>query len=136
MTDEEHKKLKAEQGRALDISRPAGAAIVHTHLTRKQEVIGVTRDDLEDVLSFDGMAAGFGTLGMFFVSGSSWLIAENTFDQDGFVIDSLMSFCIAALIFGVAALLAAVFMHKRKRGRIKRIFDQTSNSSASTLSNS
>lgn len=133
MTSAEDARREKEQQRALDVHRPVGALIVHRHLDRSQEVIGVTRDDLEDVLGFDGIAASFGGLGMFLLSGSIWLIAENALDQDGFQMDSLMSFCVACSIFGGACLLAGLFFHSRKRGRIRRIFDQTKPIAANTL---
>lgn len=125
MTDQSEEGRKAEQARALDVTRPGGGMIQHSHLRRKQEVVGVTRDDLEVLLSFDGISAAFGALGMFMLSGAVWLIAENSLDEDGFVIDSLMSFCIACVAFGAVFLATAGFFHFKKRGRVKRIFDQT-----------
>jgi hypothetical protein len=126
---------KAEQARSLDIARPSGAMIKHNHLDRQQEVVGVTRDDLEDILGFDGVAAFFGGLGVFLLSGAIWLIAENTFDADGFSIDTLMAFCISCGIFGAASLGAGLFFHAKKRGRIQRIFSQTKLISANNPSN-
>lgn len=126
MTEQENERRLIEQHRALDPNRSsAGALIVHSHLNRRQEVVGVTRDDLEDVLGFDGIAALFSGLGVFLLSGSIWLIVENALDADGFDMTSLMSFCLASAIFGAACLAAGVFFHAKKRGRIKRIFDQT-----------
>lgn len=90
----------------------------------------MTRDDLEDILSFDGVASFFGALGVFLLSGAAWLIAENTLDADGFAFDSLMSFCIACAFFGAVCLLAGLFFHTKKRGRIERIFGQTKSLSA------
>lgn len=134
--DPEELRRVAEQARALDVHRPTGALIVHSHLDRRQEVVGVTRDDLEDILGFDGIAAIFGGLGVFLLSGAAWLIVENALDADGFSMDSLMSFCIACAIFGVACLGAGWFFHSKKRGRIKRIFGQTTPLSANTQSTS
>ena len=125
MANEEDLQRQAHQAQALDIHRSSGAMIVHSHLNRQQEVIGVTRDDLEDILGFDGLAAGFGALGMFLLSGACWTLAENALDADGFAMDALSSFCIASIIFGAACLLAGILLHRRKRGRIRRIFDQT-----------
>lgn len=85
----------------------------------------MTRDDLEDILGFDGVAAFFGGLGVFLLSGSAWLLVENALDADGFSMDALSSFCVASAIFGLACLAAGAFFHWKKRGRIKRIFDQT-----------
>lgn len=126
---------KAKQARALDLARPSGAMIKHNHLDRQQEVVGVTRDDLEDILGFDGVAASFGGLGMFLLSGSIWLIVENTLDADGFSMNSLMSFCISCGGFGVACLSAGLYFHSKKRGRIQRIFSQTKPVSANNPSN-
>ena len=123
--DQEASKRKKEQDRALDVHRGVGAMIRHNHLDRQQEVAGVTRDDLEDLLGFDGIAAGFGALGMFLLSGAVWLIVENALDADGFAMNSLMGFCLASVIFGAASLFAGGFFHIKKRGRIKRIFAQT-----------
>lgn len=132
MTANEEAARAAEKARALDVYRPTGALIVHSHLDRRQEVIGVTRDDLEDVLAFDGMSAVFCGIGVFMLSGSVWLIVENALDVDGFAMDSLMSFCVASAVFGAGFLLAGGFFHARKRGRIRRIFDQTTPRAAST----
>lgn len=125
---------KAEQSPALDVSKPSGAMIIHSHLDRQQEVVGVTKDDLDDILGFDGVAAALGGLGVFLPSGGLWLIDENTFDTDGFTMDSLMSFCIASGIFGAACLATSMFFHAKKRGRIQRIFNQTNPLSANTPS--
>jgi len=99
--------------------------IKHSHLDRQQEVVGVTRDDLDDILGHDGISAFFGALGVFLLSGSVWLIVENTLDTDGFAMNSLMAFCISCFIFGLASLGAGTFFHVKKRGRINRIFEQT-----------
>lgn len=125
---------KAEQARALDTASPSGAMIKHSHLDRQQEVVGVTRDDLEDILGFDGVAAFFGGFGVFLLSGPIWLIAENTFDADGFSMNALMAFCISCGIFGVVSLGAGGFFHAKKRGRIQRIFNQTKPISANSPS--
>lgn len=85
----------------------------------------MTRDDLEDILGFDGISALFGSFGVFLLSGASWLIVENWLDADGFKLDALMGFCLSASFFGVLCLLTGIFFHSRKRGRIKKIFDQT-----------
>lgn len=110
---------------ALDIYKSSGAMIQHTHLDRQQEVVGVTRDDLEDILGFDGVAAFFSGVGIFLLSGSAWLIVENSLDADGFQISALMSFCIACSFFGLICMGAGLFFHSKKRGRIHRIFEQT-----------
>lgn len=125
MDDSGEKARKTQQSRALDISRPSGATIHHNHLDRQQEVVGVTRDDLEDILGFDGVAAFFGGLGVFLLSGSVWLIAENWLSSEGFVFNELMSFCMASALFGAVSLLTGLFFHSKKRGRIQRIFNQT-----------
>ncbi len=96
----------------------------------------MTRDDLEDILGFDGVAAFFGGFGLFMLSGAVWLIVENTLDKDGFSLDPLMSFCAAAVIFGVTFLATGAYFHSKKRGRIKRIFDQTKRLSDSGQTNS
>lgn len=132
MNDPEEAARKAEQSRALDVNRSPGAMIHHSHLDRQQEVVGVTRDDLEDILGFDGVGAFCGGLGIFLLSGSTWLIAENWFDQDGFSMDALMAFCIACAFFGMFSLLLGLYFHTKKRGRIQRIFGQTKVTGSST----
>lgn len=131
MDDAADDTRKLEQSRALDVNRPSGAMILHSHLDRQQEVVGVTRDDLEDILSFDGVAACFAAFGMFLLSGAVWLIAENTLDNNGFAFDPLMAFCIPSVAFGMACLGAGVFFHLKKRSRITRIFSQTKSLAAS-----
>jgi hypothetical protein len=103
-------------------------------LNRHHDVVGVTKDDLDNILVFDGMAAGFSAFGLFFLSGPVWLIAENTLDGDGFLMSPLMSFCIACCIFGLISLLAGLFVQSKKRGRINRIFNQTKPLAANTPS--
>ncbi len=132
MTKQEEANIRAEQKRALDVYQPSGAMIVHNHLDRQQEVVVVTRDDLEGVLGFDGIAAGFGGLGMFLLSGSVWLILENSLDADGFTFDGLMGFCLASAVFGLVSLCAGLLFHFKKRGRIQRIFNQTKPPAANT----
>lgn len=85
----------------------------------------MTRDDLEDILSFDGVAAVCGGIGIFLLSGAGWLIVESAFGDDGFTLNSLMSFCIAAAGFGALSLVGGLYFNHQKRGRIKRIFNQT-----------
>jgi len=121
----EEQARKDKQSRALDVSKRTGAMIQHRHLNRQQEVVGVTKDDLEDILGFDGIAASFGALGMFLLSGAVWLIADKSLGSDGFTLNALMGFCMASVVFGAACLGAGAFFHAKKRGRISRIFDQT-----------
>lgn len=130
MTDHEGEKLRAEQARALDVYRRSGAMIMHQHLDRRQEVIGVTRDDLEDILSFDGMSAIMAAVGLFFLSGGGWLLVEKWLGKEGFALTPLAAFCFASVIFGLGFLTAGLYFHSKKRGRIKRIFDQTTTTDA------
>ncbi|WP_298919992.1 hypothetical protein [uncultured Roseobacter sp.] len=53
-----------------------GEANKNTLLTRHQELIGVNRHDLEDLLKFDTLAVGLGAFGMFLLSGAVWLGVE------------------------------------------------------------
>jgi len=134
MTDNEEDARRAEQARALDVYKPTGAMIVHNHLHRHQDVISVTRDDLENILLFDGVSAFLYGFGTFMLSGSTWIIAENSLDVDGFGMTSLMSFCIASFIFGGVLLVIGAYFHFKKRSRISKLFEQTTPRIASTSS--
>lgn len=114
----------AEQTRALDVHRASGAMIVNEPVTRRQKVVAVTHDDLDDILSFDGVSAVFGTIGMFLLSGSVWIIAEKALGIEGLHLDSLMTFCFTCAVFGVLFMFASLYFWFKKRGRISRIFDQ------------
>ncbi|MGJ8529800.1 hypothetical protein [Maritalea sp.] len=125
MSKHEDEQRKRVQQNALDIHHGSGSLIIHQHLDRQQEVVAVTRDDLEDVLSFDSVGALFGALGTFLLSGAGWLLVEKYFGDGDFIIDGLVGFCLAAAIFGVVSLFAGLLFFFKKRGRIKRIFAQT-----------
>lgn len=125
MEENESEKLEQERKRALDVYKPSGAVITSQYLERRQEIIGVNRNDLEDILGFDGMAAAFGSLGMFFVSGAGWLLVDKLLDQTVFAITAPIAICGVMCLAGMAFLLAALYVHSKKRGRINRIFKET-----------
>lgn len=116
---------KVAQKNALDVYGRPGATINSTYHERNQDVIAVNKSDLEDILSFDGISAFFGTVGMFFLSGSVWLIVDKGLGTETFVMTPLLGFCFASVIFGVVFLFAGAFMHSKKRGRITQIFNET-----------
>lgn len=113
------------QQNALDIYGRHGATIQSTYHQRNQDVIAVNKSDLEDILSFDGISAIFGTIGMFFLSGSVWLIADKGLGEPPFIMTPLLGFCFASVVFGFVFLAAGIYMHSKKRGRITQIFKET-----------
>jgi hypothetical protein len=125
MGENETEKLSAERARALDVYKPTGALLTSEYLERKQELVAVNRNDLEDILGFDGMSAFFGGLGMFLLSGSSWMLVDKITAQDTFKLTTAIGICAVCLVAGVAFMGAGLKLHSMKRGRIKRIFDET-----------
>lgn len=125
MNDPEGEQLEGQRRRAIDTRPTGGSLILHSHLNRQQEVVAVTRDDLEDILGFDGMSAFFGAFGMFLLSGAGWILVERILSPSGFEMTALNAVCAASVVFGLISLATAFFFHSRKRGRINRIFSQT-----------
>ena len=133
MVDNADDMLDKEQDRALDVYRPVGALIHSEYLERRQEIVPVNRNDLEDLLGFDAMEAFFGGGGIFLLSGAGWLALEKVMEQTDFVLTPLIAFCGACVVFGLIFLGVAVFMRIKKRHWITRIFQETTRrSSANT----
>ena len=103
----------------------AGATMSTTYLRRKQTVLPVNKNDLEDILDFDGMEIIFCGLGVFLLSGAIWLGIEKVSEQESFEWTVLLVVCAASIITGVIFLSAGGWAHYKKRRRIKRIFEET-----------
>lgn len=125
MTENEEEKLSAERARALDVFRPSGAVITSQYLERRQELVAVNRNDLEDILGFDGLAAIFGGLGMFLLSGAGWLLVDKLLEQPEFSVTTAIGICAVISFSGVVFLGAGAWIHTKKRSRIDRIFKET-----------
>lgn len=125
MEPSEAEKLDQLRKRALDVYKPPGAVITSQYLERRQEIVGVNRNDLEDILGFDGMAALFGGLGMFLLSGAGWLMIDKVIDQPVFSLTAPIAICAVTSFAGLVFLGAGVYVHQKKRGRIDRIFRET-----------
>lgn len=124
MSDNEDELRQKEQERALDVYRPVGAVMIPEYLERRQEVVAVNRDDLEDILGFDGMAAAFGAIGMFFLSGATWLLVDHLATAEAYAA-GLIGVCVVSMIAGCGFLGGGAYAHSKKRGRITRIYNQT-----------
>lgn len=125
MTDHGEEARKREQNRSLDVHKPIGALITSEYLERRQEIVGVNRNDLEDILEFDALAAGFGGIGLFLLSGATWLLVDKVTMQETFVMTTTIGVCVASIVAGTGFFIGAWIMHHRKRGRIRRIFNET-----------
>jgi len=125
MQPNEAEKLQLERDRALDVYKPSGAVVSSEYLERRQEIVGVNRNDLEDIKGFDGMATIFGGLGMFLLSGAGWLLVDKILEQEKFQITPAISVCAVTSFCGAVFLLAGLYVQNRKRGRIDRIFNET-----------
>ena len=125
MTDPETQLRKAEQARALDVSRHPGALITSQYLERRQEVVAVNKTDLEDILSFDGISAFFSSFGMLFLAGSTWLAVDKILGAGKFELTPVVTACLFGIILGIVFLVAGIFFWIRKRGRINKIFKET-----------
>lgn len=86
----------------------------------------MNRHDLEDLMTFDGLELGFGAIGAFLLSGGAWLGVEKWLDQTEFHWTPLLVACALSAAFGAIFVGAATIMRWKKRGRIKRIFEETS----------
>lgn len=125
MGGNETELLEDQRRRALDVHRPVGAVVTSEYLERKQEYVAVNKTDLEDILGFDGMAAFFSGLGMFCLSGASWLLIDKVMQQEAFAVTTPIGVCGTIVLAGIAFLGAGIFLHRKKRGRIERIFRET-----------
>ena len=95
------------------------------YLQRKQEVVGVNRNDLEDLLEYDTSALSFGGLGLTLVSGGGFVLLEQWFSSPEGDVNHLMQVCFILVAFGFFLLWQGKRMHSRKRNRIERIFRET-----------
>ena len=125
MTGSEEDRLEAQRSRALDVLKPSGAVITSQYLERRQEIVGVNRNDLEDILGFDGMAATFGGFGMFLLSGAGWLLVDKLVEQPVLSMTPPVVICGVISLAGLVFLGAGIYVHQKKRGRIDRIFQET-----------
>lgn len=125
MTEVETEQLKKQQSRALDVSAPTGATIKHNHLQRTQDLLPMTRDDLEDIKGFDGLQTFFFGFGMFLFSGASWLALEKLYEAETLSMTPLLSVCLVSVGFGLICFVVGLVMRGRKIGKINRIISQT-----------
>ena len=121
MTEAREEPLEKQRARALDVFKPAGAVVTPQYLERRQEIVGVNKSDLEDILEFDGLAAGLSAMGMFLLSGAAWLLIDKVTEMETFTVTTAVGICGVSIVSGVGFLLAGIIMHRRKRGRIERM---------------
>jgi len=100
-----------------------GARINHDYLERGQEIVGVNRSELEDILDFDLIESVFSGVGLFLLSGALWLVVQQLAEKWEMTI--LVAVCIPCVLFGMMLLGAGGFMRLKKRGKIERIFNET-----------
>lgn len=110
-----------KQRNALEVY---GARIDTTYLARKSEVVGVNRNDLSDLIQFDGVELGLCTTGQFFLAGGLWLFIEKWLGED-FKWDALTGFCLASAIFGAILWYSGYKIRSLKQKKINRIFEET-----------
>ena len=104
----------------------SGATFETSYLKRKQEVVPVTRSDLDDLIEFDSSELAFGGFGMFLLSGAVWLAAEKLLEQKQFGMNPLLWLCLLCVVVGIFLVIQAWRMHYRKIKRITRIYSETS----------
>lgn len=102
-----------------------GATMSPTYLQREMVVVGVNRNDLEDLLEFNGLEALLSGFGLFLLSGALWLGVERVFSQEKPFDDTLFVVCMISCLFGFFLLVLGVRMRLRKQSRINRIFSET-----------
>lgn len=102
-----------------------GARISTTYVEREQTVVGVSKDDLEHLLSFDTREIGKFTFGMFLLSGSVWLLVEEIVRVQEFEFTTLVWVCLLCIFFGLIFVGDGFSERMRKRRIIKNIFSQT-----------
>ncbi|WP_139015779.1 hypothetical protein [Ensifer aridi] len=122
---EEEKIRSVMQRTALDVYQPQGAVFTPNYLERQQDMVAVNRTDLEDILSFDGLAAFFTSSGLFFVSGAGWLLIDKLLQQEKFELTTTIGVCSVCVVSGLMFIGAGLILHSKKRGRIHRIFSET-----------
>lgn len=123
MVEPEEAARKKIQRNALQIN-PTGALINTKYLARHSEVVAVNRNDLNDLIQFDGIELGLLSCGQFFMAGGGWLFIEKYLSDD-FKWDALSGFCLSAIIFGIIFVVAGFTMRSVKRSKITRIFSET-----------
>jgi hypothetical protein len=124
MSSSGQERLREEQSRALK-PRASGAVIENTYLQRRQEYIAVNRNDLEDLRVFDALESWLFAVGMFFVSGATWLGVDKYFDTGHSARVLLLCVCILSVVFGGVMCGVALVMRVKKKERIDRIFAET-----------
>lgn len=126
MNDPEADQRNARQRRALQV-RPGGACVDPVYISRTEEYVGVSRNDLKDFMELDSIALLLLTLGSFFASGAFWLAIEHAFETSFAKWDLQISFCALAIVFGAALAYAGIRMHGMKRRRITAVFNRDGN---------
>lgn len=84
----------------------------------------MNRNDLSDLLAFDGLEFGLTTLGQFFLAGGLWLFVENILSPE-FEWSALTGFSLASAIFGAILWVAGFHVRSIKQTKINRIFEET-----------
>lgn len=120
MEDNEEEVRKTKQRNALEVY---GARIDTTYLTRKSEVIAVNRNDLSEIMQFDGTEFYLCAVGQFFLAGGTWIFIDRYF-SDKFIWNAFSGFCLASAIFGAFLWLAGYQIRSIKQKKISRIFEE------------
>jgi hypothetical protein len=125
MADASEDRRREAQSKALELYPPTGAVIYNEYLVREQEVVGVNKSDLEDIMTFDGIEALFTGVGLFLLSGAVWLGIDKLLSQSEFQLTPLLSLCGVSSLFGLMSVVTGFLMRKQKRAKISRIFAET-----------
>lgn len=125
MSEHEDQERAAQQARALDVHRPAGALMRTEYLHRTQEVVAVNRSDLEDIKTFDDLERLFIGVGLFLSSGSTWLFVDKAFSAAKWEFTPVIAISAVSILVGVFLLVVGWRMGKRRRDKIDRIFSET-----------
>lgn len=124
MIDNGEEARKREQNRALDISKPTGAMIKHNYLNRVQDVIGVNRSDLEDILNSGSIEPFLFNFGIAALSGSLPLGISKLLSQKEFNFTALIAICACFTIFGIITLYCGFQMKKKRKSKIDILFEE------------
>src|SRR3712207_1630200 len=100
MSEETREQIEEARRRAL---KPyvSGAVVDTQYLQRRQEYVAVNRNDLEDLRTFDGLEMALFTIGMFFVSGATWLGIDKYYDMGHSGRTPLLFVCCLSVAFGM-----------------------------------
>jgi RsiW-degrading membrane proteinase PrsW (M82 family) len=127
MTDHEAESREKQQSRSIDVYKPSGAVLESQYFPRKQKVIAITETELDDIAMLNRVENSLQHLGLFLLSGSTWLGIEKFFTTSKPFENNLFFVCICTFILGGIVYLFGYTVGNNRKSKFQRLIENQKN---------